>query len=67
MSKLLAISRRQATILVMLVGLMLMTYCMVQQANVIANQKTLIHQLFQDSLELNAIKIHNIPRARAVN
>ena len=67
MTKLLAISRREAAILVMLVGLMLMTFCMVQQANVIASQKTLIHQLFQDSLELNAIKMHNLPRGRVAN
>ena len=59
-----AMSRRDAVIVVILAGYMLMTACMVQQATVIAKQKTLIHQLFQDSLELSAIKMHQVQHAR---
>ncbi|MGH9524124.1 MAG: hypothetical protein ACRD3E_16500 [Terriglobales bacterium] len=37
-----------------------MSFLCAQQARTISSQRTLIQSLFQDSLELNAIKVHLI-------
>ncbi len=52
--------RRHALSIVLSVAFILMSYLCVQQGRTIASQQTLIHALFQDSLELNAIKVKHI-------
>ncbi len=46
--------------IVLCVAFVFMSYLCFQQGRTIASQRTLIHALFQDSLELNAIKVKHI-------
>lgn len=52
--------RRHSLTIVLSVAFLFMSYLCVQQGRTIASQQTLIHALFQDSLELNAIKVRHI-------
>jgi len=54
------ILRRHALSLVLCFAFLLMSYLCVQQGRTISSQQTLIRALFQDSLELNAIKVKHI-------
>ncbi len=56
----LTVFRRQAIIFVLVFACGLMSLLIVQQARTIDSQRTLIKQLFQDSLELNALKVQKI-------
>jgi hypothetical protein len=52
--------RREAVVLVLCFAFVFMSFLCAQQARTINSQRTLIQSLFQDSLELNAIKVHQI-------
>ena len=52
--------RRHALSIVLSVAFVFMSYLCFQQSRTIASQRTLIRALFQDSLELNAIKVKRI-------
>lgn len=52
--------RRHTVAIVLCVAFLFMSYLCIQQGRTIASQQTLIHALFQDSLELNAIKVKHI-------
>ncbi len=52
--------RRHSVAIVLSVAFLFMSYLCVQQGRTIASQQTLIRSLFQDSLELNAIKVKHI-------
>ena len=54
------ILRRHALSVVLCFAFLLMSYLCVQQGRTITSQQTLIRALFQDSLELNAIKVKHI-------
>ncbi len=56
----LTVFRRQAIIFVLAFSCGLMSLLIVQQARTIDSQRTLIKQLFRDSLELNALKVQKI-------
>jgi hypothetical protein len=45
---------------VLLLAYAVMSLLIVEQDRIIANQRTLIRQLFSDSLELNAKKMHDL-------
>jgi hypothetical protein len=45
---------------VLLLAYTVMSLLIVEQGRIIANQRTLIRQLFTDSLELNAKKMHDL-------
>ncbi len=52
--------RRNALILTLAFGCFLMSLLVMQQSRTIDSQRTLIKQLFQDSLELNAMKVQQL-------
>ncbi len=52
--------RRNAISLALSFGMLVMSYLCIQQGQTIASQRTLIRSLFQDSLELNAIKMKHL-------
>ena len=52
--------RRHAISVVLSLAFLLMSFLCIQQGHTIASQQTLIRALFQDSLELNAIKVKHI-------
>jgi hypothetical protein len=52
--------RRNAVSVALSLGFLLMSFLCVQQARTIASQRSLIRSLFQDSLELNALKVKHI-------
>jgi len=52
--------RRHAISVVLTIGFVFMSYLCFQQGRTISSQRTLIRALFQDSLELNAIKVRHI-------
>ena len=54
------ILRRHALSVVLSVAFLFMSYLCFQQGRTITSQQTLIRALFQDSLELNAIKVKHI-------
>ena len=54
--------RRYAVVLVLCFAFVFMSILCAQQARTISSQRTLIQSLFQDSLELNAIKVKQIQR-----
>jgi hypothetical protein len=54
------ILRRHALSVVLCFAFLLMSFLCIQQGHTIASQQTLIRALFQDSLELNAIKVKHI-------
>ena len=56
--------RRELLLVVILFACLLLTFLTMMQAQTISSQRTLIHQLFQDSLELNALKVQNLQKAR---
>lgn len=64
MKRILAFFRRELMVLVVLFACLLLTFLTVMQAQTINSQRTLIHQLFQDSLELNALKVQNLRKAQ---
>lgn len=64
MKRILAFLRRELMVLVVLFACLLLTFLTVMQAQTINSQRTLIHQLFQDSLELNALKVQNVRKAQ---
>lgn len=64
MKRILAFFRRELMVLVVLFACLLLTFLTVMQAQTINSQRTLIHQLFQDSLELNALKVQNVRKAQ---
>jgi len=55
--------RRNAVSLILSFAVLLMSYLCIEQSQTIASQRTLIRSLFQDSLELNAIKMQRIGNA----
>lgn len=55
--------RRHAVIFVLVFGYLLMSLLVIQQSHTIDSQRTLIKQLFRDSLELNAMKIQQVQAA----
>lgn len=55
--------RRHAVILVLVFGYVLMSLLIVQQGHTIDSQRSLIKQLFQDSLELNSMKVQQVQSA----
>jgi hypothetical protein len=57
--------RRQAVVVVLCFAFVFMSFLCAQQARTISSQRTLIHSLFHDSLELNAIKAQNIQKRQA--
>jgi hypothetical protein len=52
--------RDHAITTALLLAYTVMSLLIVEQGRIIANQRTLIHQLFSDSLELNAKKVHDL-------
>ena len=52
--------RRHAVSFVLCLAFVFMSYLSFQQARTISSQRTLIRALFQDSLELNAIKVKHV-------
>lgn len=52
--------RRHLISLVLSFGMLVLSYLCIQQGQTIATQRTLIRSLFQDSLELNAIKMKHL-------
>ncbi len=52
--------RRHLIITVLAVSSIFMSLLIIQQGHTIDSQRTLIHQLFRDSLELNALKVQHI-------
>ena len=62
--KILAFSRREAMVMIVLLACLFLVFLTVMQAQTINSQRTLIHQLFQDSLELNALKVQNLQKAQ---
>ena len=56
---------RHAVVVVLCFAFLLMSFLCAQQARTINSQRTLIRALFQDSLELNAIKVQNIRQHQA--
>ncbi len=52
--------RRHLVIAVLAVASLFMSLLIVQQGHTIDSQRVLIKQLFQDSLELNAMKVQQI-------
>ncbi len=52
--------RRHALVLFLLVSYTLMVMLVVQQDRTIDSQRTLIRQLFHDSMELNARKVREV-------
>lgn len=62
--KIFAYSRRDLLAVAVLFGCLMLTFLTLVQAQTINSQRILIHQLFQDSLELNALKVQNLQRAR---
>lgn len=55
--------RRHLISLVLVIGYVLMSMLVAQQSRTIESQRTLIKQLFKDSLELNAMKIQKVQAA----
>jgi hypothetical protein len=51
---------RNAVAFLLLFGYMVMTLLAIEQARTIANQRVLIQQLFQDSLELSAVRMRQL-------
>lgn len=64
MKRILPFFRRELMVLVVLFACLLLTFLTMMQAQTINSQRTLIHQLFQDSLELNALKVQNLRKAQ---
>ena len=60
--KLTSVSQRYALVMVLAIGYVLMSLLVMQQEQTIDSQRTLIQQLFHDSLELSAIKMHRVAR-----
>lgn len=56
--------RRHLVIAVLLTTSVFMSLLIVQQGRTIDSQRTLIKQLFRDSLELNTIKVQRVQGAR---
>jgi hypothetical protein len=56
--------REHAITTALLLAYSIMSLCIFEQGRIIENQRTLIHQLFSDSLELNAKKMQEL---RALN
>ncbi len=52
--------RRHSLAFVLCIAFLFMSYLCFQQGRTITSQQTLIRALFQDSLELNAIKVKHI-------
>ncbi len=52
--------RRHTVTVVLSVAFLFMSYLCFQQGRTITSQQTLIRALFQDSLELNALKVKQI-------
>ncbi len=52
--------RRDLLIGILTLSTIFLSLLIVQQGRTIDSQRTLIRALFQDSLELNAIKVHEI-------
>ncbi len=52
--------RRDLLVGILTISTIFMTLLIVQQGRTIDSQRILIKALFQDSLELNAIKVHEI-------
>lgn len=50
--------RRRGLALALLAGYVIMALVAIEQGRTIAAQQALIHQLFQDSIELTAVRIH---------
>lgn len=57
--------RRHAVVFVLCFAFAFMSMLCAQQARTINSQRTLIHSLFQDSLELNALKVNRIQKQHA--
>ncbi len=55
--------RRHAVLVICLVAYLLMALLVVQQSQTIDSQRTLIQQLFHDSLELSALKAKRVLRS----
>jgi hypothetical protein len=49
---------------IFLVGYIFMSLMALEQARIIASQREIIHQLFQDSLDLNAMRLHHAAREK---
>jgi hypothetical protein len=56
--------RRHLVIVILTTASLFMSLLIVQQANTIASQRTLIRQLFKDSMELNAMKMQRLQEKR---
>ncbi len=56
--------RRHALIVILSFGYLLMSLLVVQQGHTIDSQRTLIRQLFKDSVELTTMKLNNIHHER---
>ena len=50
---------------ILLVAYILLSGLVIEQGRIIENQRTLIHQLFGDSLALNAVRTKGLPNHRA--
>ena len=57
--------RRQTVVVVLCFAFVFMSFLCAQQARTINSQRTLIQSLFRDSLELNAIKVHQIQQQQS--
>jgi hypothetical protein len=55
--------RHHAVILVLAFSCGMLSLLIVQQAHTIDSQRVLIKQLFQDSLELNAMKVQKVQQS----
>ncbi len=50
--------QRNALVIILLFSYVLMSLLVLEQRRTITTQQTLIHQLFQDSVQLNALRVH---------
>lgn len=56
---------QRALALILLAGYVFLSLITLEQARIIASQRELIHQLFQDSLDLTAMRLHNAAKQKS--
>jgi hypothetical protein len=56
---------RNRLVTILLFAYLLLSGLVIEQGRIIESQRALIHQLFGDSLALNAVRTHGLPSHRA--
>ncbi len=57
--------RRRGVVAILAFGYLVLTFLTIEQARTISSQQALIHQLFQDSLDLTALRLQQHARPAA--